>query len=124
MVEIVATREIQYAGKRVLAGERFDATEKDAKIYIAVKRATPVPDRVEAPAMLMTMTAPEFHAAPEAAAPPEAPEAPKEEAAPEAPAHPRQYHRRDMVAEPPSGPTGPAKPSPSSRQARPRKAKR
>jgi hypothetical protein len=117
MVQIIATREIQYAGKRVLAGESFDATEKDAKIYVAVKRAT-LAGFVEPPAMLKTMAAP---APAEPVAPAAEPVDPaKEEAAPDAPAHPQTYSRRDMTA---AGPTGPANPSPSSRRGHPRKAK-
>lgn len=109
MVQIIATREIQYAGKRVLAGERFEATEKDAKIYVAVKRAA-LPGPVEPPASIKTM------AAPEPVEPAPAPvEAAKEEAAPEAPPHPQTYSRRDMQA---VGQTGQADRSPSSRQGR------
>lgn len=119
MVEIVATREIKYAGKRVLPGETFDATEKDAKIYVAVKRAT-LPGSVELPDSLKTMAAPEpVEPAPEPehAEPAETVE---EEAAPEAPAHPQTYSRRDMTA---AGPTGPETASPLSRRGHPRRTK-
>lgn len=113
MVKITATREIQYAGIRVQPGETFDATEKDAKIFVAVKRATLAPATVpqSAPAALTVK------------APPAPEPTPEVEAAPEAPPHPQTYHRRDMVAEPPAGPTGPAKSPRSLRRGPARKAK-
>lgn len=122
MVQIIATREIRYAGKRVLPGERFDASEKDAKIYVAIKRATlPPPEPTPPPRAIRTMSAPPpkpaSAASPEAAPAPE----PEAEAAPEATAHPQTYSRRDMAAEPLAGQTGQVRPSPSSRQAPPPK---
>lgn len=40
MVAIIAAREVRYAGKTYRPGETFEATEKDAKLLVAIKKAT------------------------------------------------------------------------------------
>jgi hypothetical protein len=108
MVQITATRELRYAGKRVLPGDTFEASDKDAKILVAVKRAThgPTPAAAAPAHVLATRAAPI-----------------EREAAPEALPGPQTYSRRDMAAEAQSGPTGAARPSRSSPRARRQEAK-
>lgn len=38
-MRLTAKKELRYAGRQVLAGKEFEATEKDAKILIAINRA-------------------------------------------------------------------------------------
>lgn len=117
MVQITATREIHYAGKARLPGETFDVSEKDAKIYVAIKRAKLARAMAEVPVGLKSMSAPQSVQPDVAVAAIEPAEPLQGEAAPEAQAHPRTYQRRDMVAE--AGLTGSAKRSPSSPPAPP-----
>ncbi|MBK3872143.1 hypothetical protein GFL01_10150 [Pseudomonas stutzeri] len=68
---MTAKKELRYAGRQVLAGKEFEATEKDAKILIAINRASWAVDPVPEPQ------------------PEQKEEAPKK----------RAYKRRDMTAE-------------------------
>ncbi len=70
-MRLTAKKELRYAGRQVLAGKEFEATEKDAKILIAINRACLAVDQM-----------------PEAE-PEQKEEAPKK----------RTYKRRDMTAE-------------------------
>ena len=42
---IVTTREMRYAGKTYLRDAEFEASDKDAKILTAVRKAAPAPER-------------------------------------------------------------------------------
>ena len=108
MVKIVATQNMPYGHRRYVAGEEFDASEKDARLLVKIGRAAHVSPARQAQTVVQPVS---VAPAPEVTAP-----EPKE-AAPEAPASPQQYHRRDMTAEP-AGQTGPAPRSQSSRRGR------
>lgn len=63
MVLLVATREVRYAAKQYRLGDKFEASEKDARILKAIKKAkdappTPAPVPVAQKAVLPTVTAP------------------------------------------------------------------
>lgn len=99
MQKLTAIREVRYAGINYAAGQSFEASEKDAKLLVAVKKAV----YGGAPANKTDL--------PKAAAP----EVIEEPAPlPEAPT----YWRRDMTA---GGLTGEEASPPSSRRGRPRK---
>ncbi|MGK8471198.1 hypothetical protein ACRS34_09655 [Stutzerimonas stutzeri] len=70
-MRLTAKKELRYAGRQVLAGKEFEATEKDAKILIAINRASLAVDPMPEPQ------------------PEQKEEAPKK----------RAYKRRDMTAE-------------------------
>jgi hypothetical protein len=52
MVEITAARELRYGGQTRHAGDKFEATDKDAKTLVAIGRATlgPQPNATDLPA--------------------------------------------------------------------------
>lgn len=98
MASLKALREVRYGGATYLPGASFEASDKDAKLLVAIKKAEyggVAKNKTDLPA-------------------PKTEEAPVE---PEAPLQPA-YHRRDMQA---AGLTGEEKPSQSSRRGRPRK---
>lgn len=72
-MRLTAKKELRYAGRQVLAGKEFEATEKDAKILIAINRACLAVDPMPEPE----------------------PEPEQKEEAPKK----RTYKRRDMKAE-------------------------
>jgi hypothetical protein len=100
MPMLKATRELRYAGVTLMPGDTFDASDKDARVLKAIKKAEDAseakPRTVDLPAKAMKAT-----------------EAPAE---PEAPLSGNQYMRRDMQA---VGQTGEAISAPSSRRGRP-----
>lgn len=82
-IELVATKAHTYGTRRLTAGDEFSAVGRDARVLVALGRATLAPTRPAVP-------------------PPPAPQA--------APAQrrPRAYKRRDLAAQdvdPPDGPT-------------------
>jgi len=102
MVPLKATTELRYGGVTRHAGDRFEATDKDARLLKAIGKAVDdgaLPNRTDLP-VLKTKEAP---------------------AEPDVPLPgPGAYRRRDLQAE--DGLTGEASAAPSSRRARPRKA--
>ena len=102
-MKLTATREVRYAGVNYFEGDEFEASEKDAKLLIAIKKAAPgnVKKTVDLAPEVMARAAK------------------SEPLAEDEPVNftSRQYERRDMTA----GPTGGDKLSPSSRRGRPRK---
>lgn len=90
---IVTCRELRYAGKPYLRGERFTATDKDAKTLKAIKKAAAAP---EPPLVVEPEATPQPEA--EASAKPEADAGPEPEA--EAPGPQRApYRTRRLKAE-------------------------
>ena len=111
MPQLTATRELRYGGKTLLEGDSFEATDKDARTLIAIKKAeaagsspknkTDLPKEVMKPAKVEKVEE----------------EAPSE---PVVPLSTQNYMRRDMRAT--DGPTGEETSVPSSRRGRqPRK---
>lgn len=113
---IVSTRELRYAGRTMLHGDRFDASDKDAKILKAIRKAEDVPARYGQPMGEVATTQLPLAAAPDpdpfeppavtpapAPAPtPAAPEPPasKSEARPKSgPVKRPKYQTRDLRAE-------------------------
>lgn len=81
MPNLIATKEVRYAGKTMLAGESFEASDKDAKVLVAIKKAEyggAAKNKTDLPKKAAKIE-----------------EAPVE---PEAPLS-RTYHRRDMQAQ-------------------------
>jgi hypothetical protein len=108
---IIATQRIPYGKKRYEVGEEIPASEKDAKLLVAIGKArrsdAGSPTDLPASVMQAGEKAPEpVDLAPEPAA--------DGEAAPEAPADPRT-DTRDIAA---AGPTGQVRQSQSSRPGR------
>ena len=100
---IVTCRELRYAGETYLRGARFEASDKDAKLLKAVKKAAdapadPVPMR-EAASVRPAQPVAELPAEPDApeASEPEQAEVPEAEGAETMPR--RAYRRRDLKAE-------------------------
>lgn len=92
MPVIVATKELRYAGKTMLANASFEASEKDAKLLVQIGKArisnAPRPKSVDLPKEVMSR-APAIETKVETAEPVAEPvEAPK-----------RHYRRRDMSAD-------------------------
>ncbi len=60
MVLLVATREMRYAAKQYNRGDQFEASDKDARILKAIKKATDAPEEKAPPprAPLPRATAP------------------------------------------------------------------
>lgn len=109
MPKLVATKAVRYAGKEMAAGEEFDASDKDAKLLIAVHKAelAPPPKR---PRHIDSQPKVE----PKALKPVEEPAADPKPAS-------GLYQRRDMRAE--DGRTGETTSAPSSHRAPRSKAK-
>ncbi len=74
-MRMVALKEFRYAGKQLLAGDPFEARERDVKLLRAIKNAH-TPDEADTPSD----------------------DSEKQETTPEVPAK-RTYKRRDMKAE-------------------------
>lgn len=89
---VVACRELRYAGKTLYEGDAFDASDKDAKVLVAVKKAKMPDDKSAARAAARQQS--DLPLSP-AVAQPEAPQ--PVAGAPEPTARPR-YRRRDMTA--------------------------
>lgn len=49
MVLLVATRELRYAAKQYMTGDRFEASDKDARILKGIKKAKDAPVQVIEP---------------------------------------------------------------------------
>jgi len=43
MPDLIATRDFRYATRALTAGDPFQASNQDARVLIAIKRATPAP---------------------------------------------------------------------------------
>ncbi len=93
MPTLEATRTVRYAGKDQQPGDQFEASDKDAKILIAIKKAKvpegPVKTASDLPSEIMSRSSrrePLTEVVED--------EAPKSQA----------YHRRDMVAKTPKAP--------------------
>ena len=86
MPMLKATRTVRYGRIEYKAGETFEASDKDARVLIAIKKAVFGPASMPGPAIVDRQPAP---AAPKAEEPAPVPfERPR-----------RQYRRRDMRAE-------------------------
>lgn len=104
MPKLQATTELRYAGKTVRPGDQFDASEKDAKILKAIRKAidapvvpkTQKPPRVEKPAPV----APVVQAEPVAVEPMKADVIETKDVDSDGHGYGRQaYRRRDLRAE-------------------------
>lgn len=117
MVQLFAVTRVRYGRRDVQPGEPFEASDKDAKVLVAVRKATRAPasapsDLPKAAMVPIEPVTPEPE--PEPTPEPEATDtAPLVE--PEEVREPPTYARRDMQAE--TGQTGADKQSRSSRQA-------
>lgn len=98
-MKLTATREVRYAGINYYEGDEFEASDKDAKLLIAIKKATPEPVKraVDLDPEVMGRGS--------------------KEPLPEENFPSRQYERRDLTA----GPTGGERQSSLPRRGRPRK---
>jgi hypothetical protein len=99
-MKITATKGFRYAGREICAGEAFDASDRDAKILIATRKARKGedPPQVYQSAAFKAPAAAVIEPAPVAEAEPQP--APLLEAAPEAPVSPRRrYGTRNLTAE-------------------------
>lgn len=94
MVQIIATKQMRYASRRLEAGESFEASDRDAKVLIAARKASKK-------AVFNPTNLPVRAAEPVAEADPSPISEPETEAAQDAPATPRKrtYQRRDLKAE-------------------------
>jgi hypothetical protein len=44
MPDLIATKSLRYATRRLMAGDEFTANARDARVLIAIKKATAKPD--------------------------------------------------------------------------------